>query len=259
MLALAFRKVDSNQLTALPAGVSPAGMPREWVEAGLTFCGFIAFECKIRADSPIVINALRESGHAVTMLTGDSPLTSIHVAREVNICSKQNSFAVLTTNSVTASKTCSLEALAPRWTLRHDDGTEETIPFVAGKDGNGSVVGMAKRFDLVTTEADFLAINDALSGKTCATAIAEGNLDLDTVLATSNKTHSMWHDVEHFRVFARMSPQGKRYIISALQKIGKSVGAHVLMCGDGGNDVGALKQADVGIALLAGHANANTT
>jgi magnesium-transporting ATPase (P-type) len=43
-----------------------------------------------------------------------------------------------------------------------------------------------------------------------------------------------------FRVFARMSPQGKASIIRAIQDANKD--AHVFMCGDGGNDVGALKQ-----------------
>jgi len=47
-------------------------------------------------------------------------------------------------------------------------------------------------------------------------------------------------------VFARTSPDDKEIIVKTL----KDVGHTVLMCGDGTNDVGALKSAHVGIALL---------
>ena len=75
VLALAFKRVSSSPSSSsssdtkaafASSGISPQDQPRGWVESDLLFGGFIAFECKIRADSGIVMRALIQADHKVS-------------------------------------------------------------------------------------------------------------------------------------------------------------------------------------------------
>lgn len=69
----------------------------------------------------------------------------------------------------------------------------------------------------------------------------------DALLKMANESEELLHTyIPVTQVFARVTPDQKELIV----KILREEDLHVLMCGDGTNDVGALKGAHVGVALL---------
>jgi len=63
---------------------------------------------------------------------------------------------------------------------------------------------------------------------------------------TKYSAHQLQKFIAKIKVFARTSPDQKELILLSL----KAIGHTTLMCGDGTNDVGALKQSHVGMALI---------
>ena len=75
-----------------------------------------------------------------------------------------------------------------------------------------------------------------------------------TTTESGTSSESELWDYLILSIFARMSPDDKE----SLETFETTGETHVHVCGDGANDVGALKQAHVGVALLSGFGSANT-
>ncbi|KAF2402101.1 hypothetical protein EJ06DRAFT_508445 [Trichodelitschia bisporula] len=182
-------------------------LKREDVEKDLHFAGFLVLQTPLKDDAKQAVRMLNESSHRCIMITGDNPLTAVHVAREVEIVDRD----VLILD-------------APE-----DDDSGEKLVWRSVDDKISIHVDPQAPLD-----RDILATKDL-----CVTGYA---------LAKFRDQPAWAQLIRHTWVYARVSPKQKEDILLGL----KDAGYTTLMCGDGTNDVGALKQAHIGVALLNG-------
>jgi cation-transporting ATPase 13A1 len=182
-------------------------LKREEVEADLIFAGFLVLQCPLKPDAKQAVRMLNESSHRVVMITGDNPLTAVHVARQVEIVDRE----VLILD-------------APE----HDTSGEKLV-WRSIDDKTNIPVDLNKPIDQNIIDTKDL----------CVTGYA---------LAKYKDKETFKQLLRYTWVYARVSPKQKEDILIGL----KALGYTTLMAGDGTNDVGALKQAHIGVALLNG-------
>ncbi|KAH9871013.1 hypothetical protein J1614_006587 [Plenodomus biglobosus] len=182
-------------------------LKREQVESDLHFAGFLVLQCPLKPDAIEAVRALNESSHRVVMITGDNPLTAVHVAKQVEIVDRD----------------CYILD-APE-----NDESGEKVVWRSVDDKTSIPVDFTKPLD-----PEILQTKDI-----CITGYALSKF----------MDNPGWSQIlRHAWVYARVSPRQKEEILLGL----KDCGYTTLMAGDGTNDVGALKQAHIGVALLNG-------
>jgi len=205
----------------------------------MIFAGFVAFTCRVRKDTKEVLTQLTEGGMNVIMVTGDALLTAAHVAKEVAICEPDEDMINKSSNSNATAEVQKLlfskKSVEQRKSIIILERGEEAGMYWQSYDDESHVV------DFVASEVPKLyeRYDLAVTGKNLAAAV-EYDEGVKKVL---------WY----FKIFARMSPTDKELVINCLH----SMGHLSMMCGDGANDVGALKSSDVGVALLSGFGDVN--
>ncbi|CCW72181.1 unnamed protein product [Phytomonas sp. Hart1] len=189
-----------------------AALKRDDVEKELNFAGLAVYVCPLKKDARETIENLVGGSHRCVIITGDSVQTAISVGRDVTmLLSKRQLIAKLS-----------------------EDGAVTWVDAVTGSIERGST-------EIIIANT-FVYSRKKLKPR-------EDEWDL-CVNAENMPSEAFENIVKNFSecvaVWARCAPSQKEEIITDL-KLKKHV---VMMAGDGTNDVGALKQAHAGIAVL---------
>ncbi|XP_003783912.1 cation-transporting ATPase 13A2 [Otolemur garnettii] len=189
-------------------------LTRDTVEQELSLLGLLVMRNLLKPQTTPVIQALRKTHIRTVMVTGDNLQTAVTVARGCDMVSPGERLVIIHATHPEQGQSASLEFLP----------VESSAAVNTVKDSD-----QAARY---AVEPEPHCCHLALSGPTFGVIVKHFPKLLPKVLVQGT-------------IFARMAPEQKTELVCELQKLQYCVG----MCGDGANDCGALKAADVGISL----------
>ncbi|KZT40553.1 hypothetical protein SISSUDRAFT_1044071 [Sistotremastrum suecicum HHB10207 ss-3] len=197
-------------------------LKREQAESGLRFLGLIIFENKIKPGTPPAIQTLRSAHLACRMVTGDNPQTAVSVARE---CGMINQAAHVFYPTFVQGGSRDPNARL-QWTSLDDD-TFKLDDYTLKPS---------------TVPSNYNVENEEITSQDYALVLTG---DVFRWMINHAPLETLHRMLVKAQIFARMSPDEKHELVERLQSLGYTVA----FCGDGANDCGALKAADVGISL----------
>ena len=258
VIACAYRNIDPAEFPNKSA--SQLSMARrERMDKNLSFLGFMLFENRLKPETLSTIHELKDAQIRSVIITGDNALTAVHVARQVGLC-RHVLLVDLHESQVMFSEVPSQDDEPEDVAKKGYSPTSKPGTTLTSK---SSISPATKAFDVplavMTTvqqstdsmtqiDLDSLCpideIINRMSVMPAQTEIAVTGQALAKMLDGTDVNFVDWL-VGRTRIFSRVKPSQKTWLIERLIKQGKYVG----MCGDGTNDCGALKAAHAGLAL----------
>lgn len=185
------------------------GLPRDMLEMKLQFVALIIFRNEPKVDSQVAIKSLKEGEVRPVMVTGDNAQCGHYIARECGM-------------------------VAPHAQIFLGDCDDQNSIFWMPMSSQSNNVS-----EPLKTAELFQQHRKGLEGGIIELAVTGKAFNILRI------TDWMENLLFFIRIYARFSPEDKVVITKMYRDHGLIVG----MCGDGGNDCGALRIAHAGIAL----------
>lgn len=185
---------------------------REEVEKNLIFCGFVIVETPLKNDTNKYIQELKSAKYEVAIITGDHHLTTAKVAQDLKL-GHGNTHEVLF--------------------MRIDSNLSKDNSSIEWINLDGGLISKSSNVKDV----------EVLSKKYILGVTGKEMENLEILNFDNGNKHFIF---QFIKLYCRVNPMQKDDIVKFLVKSGRNPS----MCGDGSNDVGALKRAVIGIALL---------